>query len=78
MLRALSTDYHPFPLSQVKILSRGHKTKREINLFGLQSKICARKISATTAPANWACISAERASGMLYLRRKIPVVGIRR
>lgn len=60
MLRALSIDYHPFPLSQVKILSRGHKTKREINLFRLQSKIYARKISATTAPANWVA-SAQRA-----------------
>lgn len=49
LLRALSTYYHPFPSSQVKILSRRCKTKREMNLFVPQSKIYSRKISASTA-----------------------------
>ena len=75
VLRAPSTDYHPFPLSQVKILSRRHKTKREIYLFRLQSQIYSRKISALTAHANWGCTSRDSASGMFVLRRKLPVLG---
>lgn len=47
LLRALSTYCHLFPWSQVKLLSRRCKTKREINLFIPQSKIYSRKISVS-------------------------------
>lgn len=49
LLRVLSTYYHPSPSSQVKILSRRRKTKREMKLFIPQSKIYSGTISASTA-----------------------------
>lgn len=65
----------PFSLESSQNSIKDTQNQKGNDLFWPQSKIYSRKISAPTACANRACNSTERASSMLFVRRKIPAPG---